>query len=232
MVTVAADCRRVDGITLVEGRLTNPGADATRVRVESELDGPTWPPRDGRHPERGWSDSAWTGRLAAGATVGVGFASPAPPGEPPISVEQLATCSDPGARFAADPTPADVVRELPDPRPPRAGLLDGADAAPSPVDDRATRRPTESRTTPDPTEAWLDGVTDRVERLEALAAARTLPEATAAVAEADGLGGVRDLRATTREERDRLLALASRAERLAGRIEAADVPVETLGRLA
>lgn len=232
MVTVAADCRRVDEVTLVECRLTNTEDEPTRVRIESRLDGPTWPPRDGPYPERGWTDDAWTGRLAAGTTLGIGFASSAPPVEPPVRVEELEALSDAGERFAGDPTPADVVRELPDPRPPQDGLFDATDATGRTTDDKPSERPTDLQPGLDQTEAWLDDVTDRVERLEALDAACTLPEATVAVADADGLDGVRALCATMREDRDRLLDLATRAERLAGRIEAADVPVETLERLA
>lgn len=227
MVTVTADCRRVGGQTLVECRLANDHDVATRVRLESRLEGPTYPPRDDGHPVRGWTDGKWTGRLDAGETVGVGFASPAPPVASPVELAELETEPDPGPgeRFGTDPTPGDVARELTDPRPPRAGL----------VDDDTARRTTASRSGDSggsQAGPWLDDVTDRVERLEALDAARTVPEATVAVAEVGGLEGVRILRSATRADRERLLAVADRAERLAGRIEAADVPVETLERLA
>lgn len=222
MVTVTTDCRRVGGRTLVECRLTNDRNVPVRVRLESRLDGPTWPPRDDGHPVRGWADGTWTGRLDAGETVGVGFASPAEATASPVRVEEREGSPDTAraGRFGVAPTPDDVARELTDPRPPLAGL----------IGDRDESAATPSTATP--ADAWLDEVTSRVERLEALAAARTLPDATVAVAEADGLDGVRELCDATHGDRDRLLELSRRAEQLAGRIAAADVPVETLERLA
>lgn len=240
MVTVTADCRRVDGRTLVECRLTNERDAAVRVRLESRLDGPTWPPREDGSPAEGWRDGAWTGRLDAGETVGLGFTSPAAPAEPPVRVEtqepESETATD--GQFGPEPTAVDVTRELTDPRPPRVGVVedergDGDEEHDSGEPDTLPREPTHGADpTPTTADEWLDTVTERVERLEALDAARTLPEATVAVADADGLAGVRELRTSAYEDRDRLLALAGRAERLAARIEAVEVPVETLERLS
>jgi hypothetical protein len=228
MVTVTADCRRVGEWTLVECRLTNDRGVPVRVRLESRLDGPTWPPRDDGHPDRGWTEEAWNGRLDASETVGVGFASPAEPVASPVTVEAERCETDPvttpDGRFGSAPTPTDVARELTDPRPPLAGVV-GASG-------ESKTRPASDDGEPATTAAWLDEVTHRVERLEALAAARTLPDATGAVAEVGGLDGVDDLCDVTDDDRERLLELVGRAERLVGRIEAADVPVETLARLA
>jgi hypothetical protein len=228
MVTVTADCRRVGERTLVECRLTNDREVAAGVRLESRLDGATWPPCDGGHPVRGWADGTWTGRLGAGQTVGVGFASPADPTTPPVRVETFEVDPDETSddRFGQRPTPDDVTRELTDPRPPLEGLVGGRDGSPSP--------PTSATTTAEvaATDAWLDDVTRRVERLEALAAARSLPDATVVVADVDGLEGVHALCDATCADRERLLEVARRAERLAGRIETTAVPVETLERLA
>jgi len=70
----------------------------------------------------------------------------------------------------------------------------------------------------------------RTDRAEALAAADTVPEATAAVREAGGLAEVRAL-ADAEDER-RLRLVARRARRLADRRAAATIPAETLATLA
>ncbi|WP_255194875.1 hypothetical protein [Halorarius litoreus] len=246
MVTVAAECRRADGVTLVECRLTNDHETAMRARLRSRLNGPTWPPRDGSHAAHGWDDGEWTSRLPPEGTVGVGFASPAPPLEDPVHVESLDEAGDQNGRFGQEPTPDDVARELTDPRPPRAGLFEPTadtettgcetadDSGQAFGEETGAVTPTGYPTgdIPHDPEALLDAVDVRVDRLEALDAVRTVPEATVAVADADGLAGVRDLCARTERDRDRLLRLAARAETLAGRIEAANVPIETLERLA
>lgn len=226
MVTVATECRRAGGITLVECRLTNERERAVRVHLQSRLDGPTWPPREGVHVTNGWSDGEWTGRLPPARPVGVGFASPAPPCDEPVRVEELGEATEETGRFGRDPTPDDVARELTDPRPPRAGLFDDSTAGPP---ERGTAQPNPSV---DAIDAFLDDVTARVDRYEALAAARTVPGATAAVERESGLDGVRRLHRSVETDREQLLELATRAETLAGRIETTAVPVETLERLA
>ncbi|WP_255151096.1 hypothetical protein [Halorarius halobius] len=224
MVSADARCRRIDGRTLVECRLRNESESPERVRVESRLDGPVHPPREGGVPAAGWSDGVWTGQLEAGARVGVGFATSAAPADPPVRVEAH-PADDSDGQFGADPTAETVARELSDPRPPRAALFDETGDARATVGERTANASA-------PANDWLESAADRVERLEALAAVRSLPDATAAVAATDGLAGSRRLCERTREDRERLLELARRAERLAGRIEAAELPVETLERLS
>jgi hypothetical protein len=85
---------------------------------------------------------------------------------------------------------------------------------------------------PVPPEAWLRAVERRVELLEGVGAATTLPAATTAVAAAGGLDGVSDLAVTVEAERAVLLGVARRAEALAGRAAAAEPDLETLRRLA
>lgn len=235
MVTVDSRCRRVDDRTLVECRLWNDGDAPVGVRLESRLDGAVHPPRADGVPGAGWSGETWTGRVDAGARVGVGFATPAAPREPPVRVESIPSEASAG-RFGVEPSAAALVRELSDPRPPRDGLVEGRGVGSA--DEPSTRRSEGSDADQDGTDAappdgdWLDDVAERVERLEALAAVRTLPDATAAVAAADGLEGARRLREETRTDAARLREVAGRAERLAGRIEAADAPIETLERLS
>ncbi|MFB6281937.1 MAG: hypothetical protein ABEH40_07960 [Haloferacaceae archaeon] len=74
-------------VALVEVSVHNPTAVDRRVRVENRLDGPTLPPRRGGVPERGWDADGYAGVVPAGGTMRLGFASPAPPAEPPVAVE-------------------------------------------------------------------------------------------------------------------------------------------------
>jgi hypothetical protein len=105
--------RREGDVTLVEVVLTNGGA-ATEVRVENCLDGALQPPRRRGVPESGWDESGYAGTVPANGRLGLGYACPARPTEPPIRV----TCHGP-PEDDAERTPASVVRELGDPRPPR-----------------------------------------------------------------------------------------------------------------
>lgn len=85
---------------------------------------------------------------------------------------------------------------------------------------------------PAPPDAWLSTVERRIELLEGVAVASTLPAATRAVAAAGGLDGVSDLAATVDDDMVALLAVARRAEALAGRAAATEPDVATLRRLA
>lgn len=304
MVEVHARTREANGVALVECRLANDEPEARRVVIESRLDGPTWPPREGDVPDPRWNGDRAEFVVDAGRTVGVGFAALAPAREPPVAVVEAepvdageagdgleprgsalageTSASLRGTTPPAETTAASVAGKLTDARPPLRGVLeeesDGAtgddavldaggcpvnDAGDPPVGDRPSpggsadagarpacpgidrdrpvspgidrdrpETPTAEKGRADLPGGWLDDVEARTERLEALATARSLPAATEAVAAAGGLEGVRDGVATARADRDRLLVLAARARTLAGRIEAADVPVETLERLS
>lgn len=242
MVSLDASCRAVGEITLVECRLRNDDSTPKRVRVESRLDGGLWPPRDAGAPARGWDDDGVTLRLPADSTVGVGFAAAAPAAQPPAVVVDVEpadggdTTTD--GEPSVEPTADGVVRSLSDPRPPRDGVPLGADGgyeADGAVEsDSADGGRAVGGTTPSPADLgdWFGRVEQRVERLEGVAAAGTLPAATRAVADAGGLDGVRETVERTRSDREQLLALAEQAQTLLGRIEAADPPVETLERLS
>ena len=83
MPTLTARTVRSDGVTFVEVLL-----EATRphrVRVESRLDGPVWPPRTEDRPEDGWDDRGVATTVDAGTTP-FGFATPAPPSEPAVEL--------------------------------------------------------------------------------------------------------------------------------------------------
>ncbi|MFB6304508.1 MAG: hypothetical protein ABEH47_05030 [Haloferacaceae archaeon] len=113
----------VADVTLVEVTVSNPTAVDRRVRVDDRLDGPTLPPRTDGVPERGWDADGYDGVVPAGERVHLGYASPSPPAEPPVSVEDEGRVGDDVDGRDADA--AEAVRLLADASPP-------ADALPSP----------------------------------------------------------------------------------------------------
>ncbi|WP_136717460.1 DUF7857 domain-containing protein [Halorientalis salina] len=127
MVSLTCTASQEQGITLVTGRIENPDRPR-RVRVENRLDGPVWPPRRRGVPAAGWSDACFECVLAAGETRALGYASPAPPADPPLAVVEAEpvdpesvddTFEPKSAVPSVDETPNGVVRELGSPRPPR-----------------------------------------------------------------------------------------------------------------
>jgi len=131
--------RRYGRVTLVEVVVENDGRWPRTVRITSELDGPVWPPRTRGVPETEFDEGTISTRVGPGERRSFGFASPAEPVEPPVSVTSETAATDGG-----DPTPADVVRVLGDPRPPRdavpdpGNLVGGPDAAGRTNRDRGT----------------------------------------------------------------------------------------------
>lgn len=83
MPTLTARTVRSDGVTFVEVLLE--AARPHRVRVESCLDGPVWPPRTDGRPADGWDDRGVTTTVDRG-TTGFGFATPAPPADPAVEI--------------------------------------------------------------------------------------------------------------------------------------------------
>lgn len=127
--------RRYGRVTLVEVVVANDDRWPRTVRITSELDGPVWPPRTRGVPETEFEDGTISARVAPGERRSFGFASPAEPVEPPVSVTSDPAATDGGETIA----PADLIRVLGDPRPPR-------DAVPDPFggpgdDERTTREP-------------------------------------------------------------------------------------------
>jgi len=119
MVRLDARSRRVGGVTLVEGRLHNDADEPVRATVATPLS-PVYPPRSEGRPVSGWrpSEGETTLLLAAGQRVGVGFATPAPPGEPSLRV--ATTERDPATDDGIVASPGGVVEALGDPLPPAA----------------------------------------------------------------------------------------------------------------
>jgi len=110
---------RIDGVTLVSATIETAATTPQRVRLESRLDGPVWPPTDGDRPAA-WTDAVWEGVIESDRRRGIGFASPSPPVEPPIAiVDNRRASSDRSPRPAAvlasltewKPTPTVVGRE-------------------------------------------------------------------------------------------------------------------------
>jgi len=83
-----------------------------------------------------------------------------------------------------------------------------------------------------PVAAWFERVEGRLATVERLGEVDTVPTATAALRAAGGLEGARETARAVEADRRRLLAVAQRAQALAARAEAVDVPVATLERLA
>jgi len=76
-----SDCETVrrNGVTFVRATVTNERGTPQLVRLANRLEGPVWPPRLGDVTAPEWTDGTWEARLEPGQTVGVGYATPAPP---------------------------------------------------------------------------------------------------------------------------------------------------------
>ncbi|WP_178918304.1 hypothetical protein [Natronomonas gomsonensis] len=100
MPTLRVESTRVDGVTFVEVLVT---ADRPhRIRIESRLDGPVFPPRSEGTPADGWNERGVTRTVDTGTTP-LGFATPARPERPVVELvksEPLAAGGPPEA-FAA-----------------------------------------------------------------------------------------------------------------------------------
>lgn len=133
MATLDWQLRRTDEVTLVE--LSVHSDREQRVRIESRLT-PVWPPRRQGVPARGWQDDTFEGTVDGDRPLVVGYATPAPPAEPPAEITETGHAAEDEAV-----TPHTLVRTLGDARPPRDALGSRRSAAeePSPVDvDRTT----------------------------------------------------------------------------------------------
>ena len=153
MVTLSCTASRENGVTLVTGRVENPD-DRRRVRLTSRLDGPLWPPRRQGVPADGWDEEGFECVLAADEVQPLGFASPAPPTDPPLAVAETepVDADDGGVepRVAVptvESTADGVVRALGAPRPPRDAVPtpDPGSGAPSPEPDDVEPTATASR---------------------------------------------------------------------------------------
>jgi hypothetical protein len=220
--------RACDGVTLVEAVVT--GETREQVRVENRLDGPVWPPRAEGVPAPGWDESGYEGVVTGDERLVVGYASPAPPAEPPVELAAVSSAPDSGGVTARE-----IVHALGDGRPPRDALPDGGANLRAESNDAAERAgETAVESAPDTeqgAEEWFAAVEQRLATAQRLADASSVAEAERAVAAAGGVSGMRGLRARLETDRERLAELEGRAGELEGRIRATDVPVETLARV-
>ncbi|MXR50323.1 hypothetical protein GRX03_01695 [Halovenus sp. WSH3] len=245
MATLEWTCERIDGVTLVE--LTVTSERATRVRVESTLR-PVWPPRRQGRPAAGWDGPVFEAEVDEDERLVVGYASPAERVDPPAEVT-----TRPPEEEEVDP--ADVIRALGDGTPPRDAVPTGGTSAESAVQtDTPERESARQEADPDPSatqrgsvgpgpsaaatgvppaiEAYFEGLERRIAAAEELTESGTVDGAREAVRTAGGMGAVEGLDRQLRADRRHLDHLVSRTERLAGRLDAVDVPVERLERVA
>ena len=126
---------RAGDASLVRCRVRNEDAVPRRVRIESRFEAPVLPPRRGGVPADGWDANGVTLRIGPDERRGFGFATPAPPIDPPVEIAEVepidSTDSDGSAREVvgstadgrdAGSTPAAALRELAEHRPPRAAV--------------------------------------------------------------------------------------------------------------
>jgi hypothetical protein len=226
MVTLAVRTWRTDGTTIVACRLAN-DADEPRVALlDDRVDGPVH-----LAPAYRSEEATLQVTVPANATVGTGFATPAEPTETVVELVE--------EREPSSPNPDAVLADLSDPRPPHGAVVAGETGGEGrKANDEATGGTDESSENEKRAEGEVDAVPaldtieGRIDRLEAVAAATTVPEAADALAAEGGLGSVRRLDSQVRADRDRLTALADRALALADRAEAVEPRIETLDRLS
>ena len=96
-----------EGVTFVAAIVTNTRSTPQRVRVESRLEGPTWPPQRHRVVAPEWSEEGWEATVEPGRRRGLGFATPTPSPEPPIEITEVTRTSD-----ATETTPKEVLASL------------------------------------------------------------------------------------------------------------------------
>lgn len=216
---VSLDCATTTAgdATLVTCSLSS--TDPTRVRVRNRLDGPVWPPRTQGVPAAGWDEEGFAG--VVDGHLALGYACPARPDDGTAPAEIVE--ERPPAEGEESPTARGLVRDLGDASPPPAAVEPGAATA---------TEPSGTASPPPAVTGWLDDVCGRLARAERLADATAVPEAVEAVDAVGGAGEVRALRDRLAADRAALSAVADRCDSLAADAEAAEIPVETLARLA
>lgn len=107
MVEVNWDTTRREGVTFVTATVTNTQTTPQRVRLESRLDGPVWPPRRNGVTAPEWNGPAWEATVDPGRSRGVGFSSPAAPTAPPVELVEVSR-----GPADADRTPEEILASL------------------------------------------------------------------------------------------------------------------------
>lgn len=226
MATLDWELATAGDVTLVHVAVS---ADVRRtVRIENDLAGPAWPPRSQGTPLAGWDENGFTGPVGPDDPLILGFATPAPPAEPPVTLVE--DPPDPGATDG--PSPAALVRALGRAGPPRAAVpqIGAARTAAGETSDPGTRgvqgsdgdtpggaggvhrgrQPVDGGSSPVPAgvDAWLSAVEERV------AAADSRRERVGDAAGAAG-GGPTRLRA----DRRAISAVGERVAALSARLD-------------
>ncbi|WP_436932614.1 DUF7857 domain-containing protein [Halosimplex halobium] len=104
-----------NGVTFVTATVSHDRGTAQVVRLENRLDGPVWPPRLGDETAPAWTDGTWEARVEPDQSLGVGYATPAPPRE---DGGPLAVVSVTRADGAGEADPEEVLASLDDWSPP------------------------------------------------------------------------------------------------------------------
>lgn len=239
MATLRTRCTHSDGVTLVELLATADRPE--RVRIENRLDGPVWPPRRRGVPAEGWTDEGFAGVVAPDDRLLLGYACPAEPADPPAAIAAEVPEAEAGDGSV---TPLEVVRALGRAAPPHDAVPDpdgergdtsvdetsSGDSTPGDPSAEPASSTGRSESLPPAVAEWLDAVAGRVDDAESLAAASSAGERTATVDAAGGPEAARSLREQLAAGRESLDRIAARSERLAARIEAVEVPAETVAR--
>ena len=244
------------GVALVSVRVRNTEPVARRVTVANRLPGDVLPPRRHGVPEPGWSADGYDGVVDARDDLALGYAcrvaeDGVPADGEPIPRDdtadsdaggpvELVAVSDPRIG-ETDPLNA-ALAELGDHRPPPDAV--GPSDDPRKVGGTAADEPAVGGSGPDRSVSggpssdpatlppggmrYLDGADGRIARAETLAGG-SVSDATAVIDAGVGPVGVRELVALDARALGRI---AERAESLAARAEAVDVPTSALERLA
>lgn len=114
------------GVTLVAARVVNDDEHAKRVRVADQC-GTVMPPSEDGVPVPGWDDGGWEGVVQAGGTKPLGYATTATPADPPVAIAWSERAA------GGDPSAAETLAELGDPRPPSDAIEPPAASLPDGV---------------------------------------------------------------------------------------------------
>lgn len=236
-VTLDSTVTSTDGVAFVTVRVRNTEPVDRGIRIANRLDGAVLPPRRHGTPEPGWSIDGYAGVVAADSTLALGYACAVDldkqrdDGADPVALVEV----DDPASIDADPMD-DVLGDLADHRPPpdtvsAPAVVPEAAAESLNVPSGKTIRSNgrnEPTGVPPAVARYLRDVDERVSRAESLADG-SVGDATQlleAGTDPDGLTEIVALEATA------LKRLAARADSLASRAAAVDVPTDALERLA
>lgn len=240
-VSLTASVTVTEGIALVTCRIENDTPVPRGVRLADRLDGPTMPPRREGEPVEGWDDSEYATVVAADSEVAVGYACPVGERAVPDPPAELVAVGDPEIACHTDENlVAHAQRTLGAYRPPRDAVpvpdqssADAPTALDSCGEDASEEdtRPTAFADGIVPTRvaAYLDAAEERVARAEGTTDG-SVTDITAALRDSHHTPVTLE-QAVARDE-GALREISKRAEALAERAAAADVPVDTLRRLA